>query len=119
MGDGRVRRLIERRGAEKHRKTRVEGEGLDHAIQAFIGQTEDLRSEERRVGKECRSRWWPDHYKKDVRRGEGCVRRVNKLYLAIGCCILRLSVLRDCKIWTEHADSFDYRFLKDVAYRIS
>src|SRR5687767_15756061 len=23
-----------------------------------------FRSEERRVGKECRSRWWPDHYKK-------------------------------------------------------
>src|SRR5438128_10240840 len=23
------------------------------------------RSEERRVGKECRSRWWPDHYKKN------------------------------------------------------
>src|SRR5947199_2820292 len=22
------------------------------------------RSEERRVGKECRSRWWADHYKK-------------------------------------------------------
>src|SRR5437870_9902575 len=22
------------------------------------------RSEERRVGKECRSRWWQDHYKK-------------------------------------------------------
>src|SRR5688572_33203457 len=22
------------------------------------------RSEERRVGKECRSRWWPDHYRK-------------------------------------------------------
>src|SRR5688572_32620945 len=22
---------------------------------------EDLRSEERRVGKECRSRWWPYH----------------------------------------------------------
>src|SRR5438552_17297168 len=22
------------------------------------------RSEERRVGKECRSRWWPDHQKK-------------------------------------------------------
>ena len=21
----------------------------------------DLRSEERRVGKECRSRWWPEH----------------------------------------------------------
>src|SRR3712207_9145122 len=25
-----------------------------------------LRSEERRVGKECRSRWWPDHEKKQV-----------------------------------------------------
>src|SRR5699024_11457566 len=24
------------------------------------------RSEERRVGKECRSRWWQDHYKKKV-----------------------------------------------------
>src|SRR5690348_18262075 len=23
-----------------------------------------IRSEERRVGKECRSRWWPDHKKK-------------------------------------------------------
>src|SRR5947207_14618409 len=23
-----------------------------------------LRSEERRVGKECRSRWWPEHEKK-------------------------------------------------------
>src|SRR5207247_7767323 len=25
---------------------------------------QDTRSEERRVGKECRSRWSPDHYKK-------------------------------------------------------
>src|SRR6478736_7908487 len=24
-----------------------------------------LRSEERRVGKECRSRWWPYHYKQN------------------------------------------------------
>src|SRR5215203_4249377 len=24
------------------------------------------RSEERRVGKECRSRWWPDHYKRKL-----------------------------------------------------
>src|SRR5688572_13540081 len=30
------------------------------------------RSEERRVGKECRSRWWADHWKKTTRReGEG------------------------------------------------
>src|SRR5207237_6629885 len=27
-----------------------------------------LRSEERRVGKECRSRWWPEHEKKKKRR---------------------------------------------------
>src|SRR5690348_12841954 len=28
-----------------------------------VGRTRDMavRSEERRVGKECRSRWWPDH----------------------------------------------------------
>src|SRR6266850_232787 len=26
----------------------------------------DGRSEERRVGKECRSRWWPDHLKKNA-----------------------------------------------------
>src|SRR5438552_7417949 len=26
------------------------------------------RSEERRVGKECRSRWWPEHYKKRRKR---------------------------------------------------
>src|SRR5205807_9539071 len=28
----------------------------------------DLRSEERRVGKECRSRWWPKHYKKNKKK---------------------------------------------------
>src|SRR5690625_7632312 len=28
-----------------------------------------LRSEERRVGKECRSRWWTEDYKKTIRRG--------------------------------------------------
>src|SRR5438309_9439531 len=27
-----------------------------------------VRSEERRVGKECRSRWWPDHEKKKKER---------------------------------------------------
>src|SRR5205807_6209228 len=28
---------------------------------ALDGHGEAARSEERRVGKECRSRWWPDH----------------------------------------------------------
>ena len=27
----------------------------------YLSTTNKLRSEERRVGKECRSRWWPDH----------------------------------------------------------
>src|SRR6266403_5406922 len=37
-----------------------------HALQPFSlqGRADIDRSEERRVGKECRSRWAPDHYKK-------------------------------------------------------
>src|SRR5207302_5842528 len=31
---------------------------------ALKGKNYYLRSEERRVGKECRSRWWPEHSKK-------------------------------------------------------
>src|SRR5438876_6701204 len=34
----------------------------DEAEQEAVVEREQLvRSEERRVGKECRSRWWPDH----------------------------------------------------------
>src|SRR6266849_9409015 len=32
-------------------------------------ESADRRSEERRVGKECRSRWWPYHYKKKKNKG--------------------------------------------------
>src|SRR5690554_7624166 len=32
---------------------------------------DEPRSEERRVGKECRSRWWADHEKKRRERGGG------------------------------------------------
>src|SRR5438046_9956769 len=32
------------------------------------GEKHIARSEERRVGKECRCRWWPDEYKKERRR---------------------------------------------------
>src|SRR2546429_9520648 len=31
------------------------------ALRADVGRGKDRRSEERRVGKECRSRWSPDH----------------------------------------------------------
>src|SRR4051812_50021806 len=44
----------------------------DKAIDLVDEAASRLRSEERRVGKECRSRWWPDHEKKKVRmRGDG------------------------------------------------
>src|SRR5258705_11406783 len=33
-------------------------------LSVLAGRSES-RAEERRVGKECRSRWWPDHYKKN------------------------------------------------------
>src|SRR2546429_4175243 len=40
-------------------------EGLDRRIQGVIQeQSTDVRSEERRVGEECRSRWAPYHLKK-------------------------------------------------------
>src|SRR5690349_24868149 len=40
--------------------------------QARAGFGHGTRSEERRVGKECRSRWAPEHEKKE-RRGSECV----------------------------------------------
>src|SRR6266704_1849863 len=41
------------------------------AYLALIRAVVAPRSEERRVGKECRSRWSPDHEKKKKQRGEG------------------------------------------------
>src|SRR5205814_7576098 len=32
-----------------------------------------VRSEERRVGKECRSRWWPSHWEEKEEVEDGCV----------------------------------------------
>src|SRR3712207_7203942 len=34
---------------------------LEHELAAWMGDEAAIRSEERRVGKECRSRWSPDH----------------------------------------------------------
>src|SRR5205823_10968968 len=41
----------------------VNGRGVARLIMRPWRKT-TYRSEERRVGKECRSRWWPDHLKK-------------------------------------------------------
>src|SRR2546427_11714393 len=38
------------------------------AITAFLTSHRKMRSEERRVGKECRSRWAPDHLKKKKKK---------------------------------------------------
>src|SRR5438034_3896570 len=51
-----VRRELEAVGAE--------GVGLDQVGPRRDVLGVDRRSEERRVGKECRCRWWPEHEKK-------------------------------------------------------
>src|SRR5689334_24460339 len=40
------------------------GSGWKRTRTVDLALTSASRSEERRVGKECRSRWWPDHEKK-------------------------------------------------------
>src|SRR5438093_13726436 len=44
--------------------------------QAVAEVARRLRSEERRVGKECRSRWSPHHQKKKERNAQGSVSKV-------------------------------------------
>src|SRR5690606_40773890 len=58
---GLVDRVVER----THHAT-VDGGGLQlrHVLSERLaghGEHVTMRSEERRVGKECRSRWWPEH----------------------------------------------------------
>ena len=46
--------------------------GGSDAVKIMSGNWHDLyRSEERRVGKECRARWWPYHEKKKAGRRGG------------------------------------------------
>src|SRR3712207_7961236 len=46
--------------------------GVEHAEAiARVVQEAELRSGERRVGKECRSRWSPDHLKKNIETKNG------------------------------------------------
>src|SRR5690349_23684823 len=57
---------------ERHTRETLEGfarrhpDDLTDAGWKWLGRPKPVqqRSEERRVGKECRSRWWPDHLKK-------------------------------------------------------
>src|SRR6266404_2047730 len=42
--------------------------GITGLLSHVAGNSARARSEERRVGKECRSRWWPQHKKKKKRQ---------------------------------------------------
>src|SRR5689334_24977872 len=53
--------------ASFRRRARQSGEAIPRAREGtLVLLVRLLRSEERRVGKECRSRWWPYHSKKNV-----------------------------------------------------
>src|SRR5205807_4171667 len=45
----------------KYVKVGASEDGRSHVKEVMNGTPEQLRSEERRVGKECRSRWSPEH----------------------------------------------------------
>ena len=47
--------------AERSRAVNYGGIGAMHLMGQKLGLAEEIRSEERRVGKECRSRWSPYH----------------------------------------------------------
>src|SRR5688572_31909067 len=53
-----VLRVVDRPAADDRPRAGPDPRGLDPRREG------PSRSEERRVGKECRSRWSPDHYKK-------------------------------------------------------
>src|SRR5690554_6969272 len=69
----RVFRLLKegRIGVCKQARMQNKGQHLGNVVQFNFGRSEEVshdfginderRSEERRVGKECRSRWWPYH----------------------------------------------------------
>src|SRR5690554_7816197 len=49
----------------REREIRV-ASGIDVAMEIFRTSGQISRSEERRVGKECRSRWWPEQERKQI-----------------------------------------------------
>src|SRR5438034_7611050 len=48
-------------GASRTDPDKLRGRTRHNKTVNFSGVAQPGRSEERRVGKECRSRWWPDH----------------------------------------------------------
>src|SRR6266487_5645892 len=61
------------------RRSRPEGRGRSPAAtSAGSSQRSPHGSEERRVGKECRSRWWRYHKKKKIRKNKNYEGRCSK-----------------------------------------
>ena len=54
-------REIESAAAEGNKRARLALDMYNYRIKKYIGAYATTRSEERRVGKECRSRWSPYH----------------------------------------------------------
>src|SRR5260370_1270944 len=62
---GRYSYFIEKhKSKKKHCKSNTHHLGINYHSYTHISIFCTFRSEERRVGKECRSRWLPYHYKK-------------------------------------------------------
>src|SRR5207247_9779417 len=60
---------------------------FDHSQESQVRMK--FRSEERRVGKECRSRWWPYYLKKEVATpaaGSSCRTCKGEIRKPCGCC---------------------------------
>src|SRR5439155_3742933 len=70
----------DRRGAERRPEDRGEAHGEDEEGEGEqrVGEAGHDRSEERRVGKECRSRWSPDHEKKKKRKRVSSIKDMSK-----------------------------------------
>src|SRR5687767_12245613 len=84
-----------------HRHARAAGRGGHRRAAQRAGR--GARSEERRVGKECRSRWWPYHEKKKVRGGHVAPELLRVDNRARSCLCLHLQVEWQCRRDPLHA----------------
>src|SRR5438046_10163225 len=55
-------------------------------VPEYLATARTLRSEERRVGKECRSRWWEDNEKKKEKEIGGCNKGIDRTSMWLVTC---------------------------------
>src|SRR5438270_12799009 len=63
-----VRYQLEQRDGRWHLQFDFDTAAFEHLLAHRLGRTTLVRSEERRVGKECRCGWWRDHEKEKRER---------------------------------------------------